>query len=96
MNLYQGWHIGGILPITDMPILIRHNRCITDIAYQPIYIGSNAYRYRYIGFADMGYIGWYRYANPDLYGKLYKILAVSSNGNEVLNQKFMLECYDPS
>ena len=21
----QGWHIGGILPITDMPILICHN-----------------------------------------------------------------------
>ncbi len=32
---------------------------ITDIAYRPIYIGRNAYRYRYIGFADMGYIGRY-------------------------------------
>ncbi len=69
----QGWHIGGILPITDMPILICHNRyigrypslnnhpciVITDIAYRPICIGSNDYRYRYIGFADMGYIGRY-------------------------------------
>ncbi len=26
----QGWHIGGILPITDMPILICHNRYIAD------------------------------------------------------------------
>ncbi len=32
---------------------------ITDIAYQPICIGRNYYRYRYIGFDDMGYIGWY-------------------------------------
>ncbi len=22
--LYQGWHIGGILPITDMPMYICH------------------------------------------------------------------------
>ncbi len=35
---------------------------ITDIAYRPICIGRNDYRY--IGFADMGYIGRYRYANP--------------------------------
>ena len=27
-ELFQGWHIGGILPITDMPILICHNRYI--------------------------------------------------------------------
>ncbi len=32
---------------------------ITDIAYRPICIGSNDYRYRYIGFADKGYIGRY-------------------------------------
>ncbi len=32
---------------------------ITDIAYRPIYIGRSDYRYRYIGFADMGYIGRY-------------------------------------
>ncbi len=30
---------------------------ITDIAYRPICIGRNDYRY--IGFADMGYIGRY-------------------------------------
>ncbi len=28
INGTQGWHIGGILPITDMPILICHNRYI--------------------------------------------------------------------
>ncbi len=32
-----------------------------------LHIGSNAYRFRYISFADMGYICWYRYANPDCY-----------------------------
>ncbi len=66
----QGWHIGGILPITDMPILICHNRYPSlykyPHRYPPIcnrlpilHIGSNAYRYRYIGFADMGCIGRY-------------------------------------
>ena len=34
----------------------------TDIAYDD-------YRYLYIGFADMGYIGRYRYANPGGYLK---------------------------
>ena len=28
IDRWQGWHIGGILPITDMPILICHNRYI--------------------------------------------------------------------
>ncbi len=28
MSPSQGWHIGGILPITDMPILICHHRYI--------------------------------------------------------------------
>ncbi len=32
---------------------------IPDIAYRPICIGRNDYRYRYVGFADMGYIGRY-------------------------------------
>ena len=32
---------------------------ITDIEYRPICIGRNDYRYLYIGFADMGYIGRY-------------------------------------
>ncbi len=34
------------------------------MTYRPIYIGSSAYRYRYIGFADIAHIGRYQYANP--------------------------------
>ena len=37
---------------TDMPVL-------TDMTYRPIHIGSGAYRYRYIGFADIAHIGRY-------------------------------------
>ena len=54
----QGWHSGAILLITDMLILICHNRYIgrypslhkypsisNSIVYHPIYIGRDAYRY---------------------------------------------------
>ena len=47
------WYYAEFWPIsTDM-------QQITDIAYRPICIGKNDYRYRYIGFADMSYIGRY-------------------------------------
>ncbi len=40
-------------------IIFTDMQQITDITYRPICIGRNDYRYRYIGFADIGYNGRY-------------------------------------
>ncbi len=92
----QGWHIGGILPIPILPIWFCHNRYICRYCYdmvmrspwptyRSIYLGSSAYRYRYIGFANIAYmpdicIGRYRYANrgPNFYGVLLTPLFLCS------------------
>ena len=50
MHKWQGWHIGGFLPKTDMPMLICYNRYIGQ--YPILYKITNT---DIIGFADMGF-----------------------------------------
>ncbi len=54
----KGWHVGGILATTDMPVLISHNRLRNWLPI--LHIGKNDY--------GMDYVCLYWYANPDIFG----------------------------